>query len=173
MLKMSSRCRTPMIRNSRSTIFSKLGSKASLKKLRNLSLSLKERTMTAFKLAKGLGLTEAGIKVLEDIGRGSEQRQWDRELEGWWWGKRKFYKRTRSFLSLHISVPDTIQFTDKYWYTFTCSAGHRRWQSGWPAKGSASSLKRQLCVNSYTVNSTYPDVGYPGRQLSGSAWPFG
>jgi hypothetical protein len=64
-----------MIRNSRSTIFSKLGSKASLKKLRNLSLSLKERTMTAFKLAKGLGLTEAGIKVLEDIGRGSEQRQ--------------------------------------------------------------------------------------------------
>jgi hypothetical protein len=21
-------------------------------------------------------------------------------------------------------------------------------------------------------NSSYPDAGYPGRQLSGSAWPF-
>jgi hypothetical protein len=54
----------------------------SLKKLRNLSLSLKERTMTALKLAEGLGLTEAGVKVLGDIGRSSEQQKWDGKLEG-------------------------------------------------------------------------------------------
>ena len=72
MLKTSSSCWKPMIRNSRSTIFSKFGSKASLKKLRNLSLSLKERTMTALKSGAGLGLIEAGVKVLEDIGRCSE-----------------------------------------------------------------------------------------------------
>jgi len=46
-----------------------------LKKLRNLSLSLKERTMRVLKLAKGLGLTEAGVKVLEDNGRSSGQQQ--------------------------------------------------------------------------------------------------
>jgi hypothetical protein len=64
-----------MIRNSRSTIFSKFGSKAPLKKLRKLSLSLKERTMTVMKLAEGLGLTDAGVKVLEDNGRSTEQQQ--------------------------------------------------------------------------------------------------
>jgi len=37
------------------------------KKLRNLSLGLKERTMTVLKLAEGPGLNEAGVKVLEDI----------------------------------------------------------------------------------------------------------
>jgi hypothetical protein len=62
-----------VIINSRSTIFSKFGSKASLKKLRNLSLSVKERTMTVLKLAEGLRLTVAGVKVLEDIGRSSVQ----------------------------------------------------------------------------------------------------
>jgi len=46
-----------------------------LKKMRNLNLSLKERTMRVLKFAKGLGLTEAGVKVLEDIGRSSEKRQ--------------------------------------------------------------------------------------------------
>ena len=46
-----------------------------MKKPRNLSLSLKERTMTALKLGEGLGLTEAGVKVLEDIGRSSEKQQ--------------------------------------------------------------------------------------------------
>jgi hypothetical protein len=46
-----------------------------MKKLRNLSLSLKERTMTVLNLTEGLGLNEAGIKVLEDIGRSSEQQQ--------------------------------------------------------------------------------------------------
>ena len=64
-----------MIRNWRSTFFSKFGSKASLKKLRNLSLSLKERTTTALKLAEGLGLTEDGVKFLGDNGRSSEQQQ--------------------------------------------------------------------------------------------------
>jgi hypothetical protein len=64
-----------MIRNSRSTIFSKFGSKASLNKLRNLSLSLKKRTMTVLKSAEELGLTEPGAKVLEDTGRSSEQQQ--------------------------------------------------------------------------------------------------
>jgi len=64
-----------MIRNSRSTIYSKFGSKASLKKLRKLSPSLKERTIMVLKLAEGLGLTEADVKLLEDTGRGSEQQQ--------------------------------------------------------------------------------------------------
>ena len=65
-----------MIRNSRSTIFTEFGSKASLKKkLRNLSLSLRERTMTVLKLTEGLGLNEVGVKGLEEIGRSSEQQQ--------------------------------------------------------------------------------------------------
>ena len=64
-----------MIRNSRSATFSKFGNKASLKKLRKLSLSLKERTITVFKLAEGLGLTETGVRLLEDTGRCSEQQQ--------------------------------------------------------------------------------------------------
>jgi len=64
-----------MIRNSRCTIFSKFGSKESLKKLRKLSLRLKERTITVLKLAEGLGVTEAGVKLLEDTGMGSEQQQ--------------------------------------------------------------------------------------------------
>jgi hypothetical protein len=63
-----------MIRNWRSTFFSKFESKASLKR-RNLSLSLKERTTTALKLAEGLGLTEDGVKFLGDNGRSSEQQQ--------------------------------------------------------------------------------------------------
>jgi hypothetical protein len=101
------------------------------------------------KSAEELGLTEPGAKVLEDTGRSSEQQQWDRELEGWLWGKRIFLKK--SLLSRHISVPDIFQFTVRYWYTFTCPAGHRRRWSGWPAKGSASSLTCHVCVNSYTV----------------------
>jgi DNA-binding Xre family transcriptional regulator len=64
-----------MIRNLRSTSFSKFGSKASTKKLKKLSPSLKERTITVLKLAEGLGLTEAGVKLFEDTGRSSEQQQ--------------------------------------------------------------------------------------------------
>jgi hypothetical protein len=64
-----------MIRNSRSAIFSKFGNKASLKKLRKLSLGLKEMTITVLKLDERLGLTEAGVRLLEDSGRSSEQQQ--------------------------------------------------------------------------------------------------
>ena len=44
------------------------GNKASLKKQRNLSLS----TMTVWKLAEWLGLTEAGIRV-------SEENEWNEQ----------------------------------------------------------------------------------------------
>jgi len=42
-------------------ILLKFSRKAPLKKLRNLSLSLKRGTMTVLKLTEGLGLTGAGI----------------------------------------------------------------------------------------------------------------
>jgi hypothetical protein len=46
----------------------KFGSKTLLKKLRNLSISLSlRRGPWRTKLTDGLGLTEAGIKVFEDI----------------------------------------------------------------------------------------------------------
>jgi hypothetical protein len=45
----------------------KFGTKAHLKKLRYLSLLLRRGFMTLLNLTEGLGLIEAGIKVLEDI----------------------------------------------------------------------------------------------------------
>ena len=48
-------------------LLSKFGRKAPVKMLRNLSLSQKERTVKVLKLTERLRLTEAGIKVFEDI----------------------------------------------------------------------------------------------------------
>jgi hypothetical protein len=48
------------------TLLSEFRSKASVKMLRNLSMS--QRRGPFVKLTEGLGLTEAGIKVPEDIG---------------------------------------------------------------------------------------------------------
>jgi hypothetical protein len=55
-----------MTSSSRSTELLKFGSKAPLKKLRNLSHEPKERTTTVWKLAEWLGVTAAGIGVSED-----------------------------------------------------------------------------------------------------------
>jgi 3-polyprenyl-4-hydroxybenzoate decarboxylase len=38
-----------------------------LKTLRNLILSVKERTMTVLNLTDGLGLTEGGVTIFEEI----------------------------------------------------------------------------------------------------------
>jgi hypothetical protein len=57
----------------------KFGSKASLKTLRNLSITRLRGCEGVFKFTEVLGHTEAGIKVFEDIDC-SEQQQLDREL---------------------------------------------------------------------------------------------
>jgi hypothetical protein len=44
-----------------------LGSKAPSKKLRKLSLCLRRDTLRVLKLTEGLGATEAGIRVSEDV----------------------------------------------------------------------------------------------------------
>jgi hypothetical protein len=61
-----------MIKISRAAIFFKFGSRAHLNKIRDLDLSLR-RGRCLFKLAEGLGLTEAGIKISEDM-EWNEQR---------------------------------------------------------------------------------------------------
>ena len=61
-----------MTSSSRSTKLWKFGSKAPFKKLRNLEPEPKERTMTVWKLAEWLGVTEAGIRV-------SEENEWNKQ----------------------------------------------------------------------------------------------
>ena len=58
----------------------KFGSKAPLKKQRNLSLSLRRKTVTVTMMTKGLGLTGAGIKVFEDIDSKEQQTELHKEL---------------------------------------------------------------------------------------------
>jgi hypothetical protein len=58
-----------MIMNSRSTSFLEMGSKALLEKLRKPE----ERTVTVWYLTVGVGLTDTGIKVFEDLDSNEQQ----------------------------------------------------------------------------------------------------
>ena len=80
---MSSRWWTAMIRASRPTILLKFGSNASLKKLRNLILSLRWGPRRCCSWLRGLDWLQLASGCLGTvIGPGSGQQQLDRELWG-------------------------------------------------------------------------------------------
>ena len=73
MLKTPTSCWTSMIRNSSSISLLEMTSKVLLKKLWNLDVSLRRGPWRFGTWLWGLGLTEAGIKVFEDLDS-NEQR---------------------------------------------------------------------------------------------------
>jgi len=54
-------------------LFSKFGSKSAHEDAEELEPEPKERTVTVVKLTDGLGLTEAGVNVFEDVGWKEQQ----------------------------------------------------------------------------------------------------
>ena len=93
MLRVSSSCWTLVIRSSRSTILLKSGSKAPLKKLRSLSLSVRRGPRGLWSWPRGLDWLKVASGCLRMFIRTScEQQQLDR---GWLLAVRRFWRRGR------------------------------------------------------------------------------
>lgn len=95
-LKMSSSCWIPVISSSHSTVLLRFGSKAPLKNLRNLNLSLRAGPWRFYSSLMGLvWLTLASRCLMTLNGRRSVQQQLDKALWGCLLDVRRFWRRRR------------------------------------------------------------------------------